>query len=630
MSDGRNNNMNIGPTDNGIIISELLRVLSEINCKNGKNQFIIQLISFIPRMFFILLSKYLVEQCKDFNSYISRFFNFIFYRSTKFNATKGIGAEISLLGNHESKYNNALMGVQQRNEYCTVSHLRLIRNCAAYNELMQLAQKRANVIDTNRAECINITYKFSGLTEYAIVPNKLYPSRNFRLLTSIIDGCIDTAIMLEQYKVIPILLNGEPGLGKSKSLDYLAFNSKLKIIKKVDLTGFINHAERIKFTDILAYLSKKVSMEGDHTLIIFDELDKYINATCKNDEDPAKINESILNDVLNFIESDIRSRACIFMLFCSNNFGTIFDFINPADKIHYQSFEDRFLKLIYHKMDKEEFVDYINWTCAKLQKPYKCNADCVPDDFSITFRHLDQFIRANNYDMDKICREIKSDALVDIPQEQCVARVKPPKIKEAEVEFPEYMSAYPELQKAIRQIEAKRPNFYQDFMEYELNEEDEPHIRKLVKNFIEIDKEIFCVQVYAGILCTNNISLLNKYYAKHPQHFSVAMLESTKGSFTPFRVEAVNTRKSRVLEWIYFDKCIKNINIETLVTDLSLPDHPSLKKWLDSILELKQCTSEDAVMQCLENIKSSAYFNIHEMDYRSFLSDDMYNAIPII
>ena len=84
----------------------------------------------------------------------------------------------------------------------------------------------------------------------------------------------------------------------------------------------------------------------------------------------------------------------------------MFSYISPITRKHYESFEDRFAKLIFNKIYKNEFFEYVNWLIEKLNIQHTINHDCVPDDFNITFRTLTQYVTLNGFNTQKICKEI--------------------------------------------------------------------------------------------------------------------------------------------------------------------------------------------------------------------------------
>ena len=349
--------------------------------------------------------------------------------------TSGIGRYLNnILGKTgEHVWNSPRLLVHNSCTIITLYTLRFLPKPQSYINLINQANQDKNMKVSTSANCKKLIVNSDGKMIFTpLSPNKMFPSNNYMHLSNMINRSIDVSENLKYYQVIPILINGEPGLGKSKSLDYIAYNTKIKEIIKVDLTSFINH-NKISLNTILG--SAIPSAINCHTLIIIDELDKYISSVCQSDESPEKINDVLLNHVLSLIESDSIGPYNIYMIFCSNNFDTIFDYIPNDRKIHYESLKDRFLKLIFHRMDKQEFIRYIYWLADQINTQVNKEwLEYIPEDFTITSRDLKNECLIKLYDIESICKNIRSSPLCKIIQSR---NISPRQIKKEDTQSPE-------------------------------------------------------------------------------------------------------------------------------------------------------------------------------------------------
>ena len=82
----------------------------------------------------------------------------------------------------------------------------------------------------------------------------------------------------------------------------------------------------------------------------------------------------------------------VVVLFCSNNFTSIFDGI---DVTHHRSLYSRFMKVTFKVCDHDEVVDYLQFYNDRLAgSPYHCDFDhdalskTLRDDVAVTHRRL--------------------------------------------------------------------------------------------------------------------------------------------------------------------------------------------------------------------------------------------------
>lgn len=241
----------------------------------------------------------------------------------------------------------------------------------------------------------------------------LYASKNYTKLGKMIASHFEISALVSTNNVLGILLDGIPGLGKTKFADYAANTTLASSIFKIDMTAFINQS----FQSVLdaIYYSRKVIT---NTIFMIDELDKYMDARLQKefysqpeerklewDEFCAYIKLDYLHSMLRILERDDIS-APVIVIFCSNNFHSIFE---GVDITHHRSLYDRFMKVQFHPCDKDELIDYCLYYNEQLKGTDYHTAiskeelhEQLDEDISITFRALHYLSIEAMYKIDKL------------------------------------------------------------------------------------------------------------------------------------------------------------------------------------------------------------------------------------
>jgi len=116
--------------------------------------------------------------------------------------------------------------------------------------------------------------------------------------------------------------------------------------------------------------------------------------------------------LLRILERDGLSYPCV-ILFCSNNFDTIFDSVNS---IHTISLKKRFLSIDFTRCDKNDLVEYLNYY-NKLFKETELYIDennlnsiikKIKPDLSITYRDLSQISIKADFDLERIITSVNN------------------------------------------------------------------------------------------------------------------------------------------------------------------------------------------------------------------------------
>ena len=316
-------------------------------------------------------------------------------------------------------------------------------------------------------------------------PYILYPSYNYRRLDKIINNFFDVVKITGMYKAQGILINGEPGLGKSESCSYLASLNKYGEIIYINMT-LVELLKKSFKTIIQESLPVKSS---EPTIIYFDEMDKYLDFNLmysynseqgqsqgqslgqnlgqnlisgsspkselksepKTDRSETPNSNSNLNlnlrgdyekyivsykteflyELLALIETKSFENGVVF-IFCSNNFDKIFENI---DETHFKSLRDRFANVNFNRCDYTELKGFINYFNEKVkgtdmyyeQEVVDLLTEDINSDISLTYRSIKHYHIAAQYDL-KLFIEYVNGSSSD-----CSPKIKELKESKAEI-----------------------------------------------------------------------------------------------------------------------------------------------------------------------------------------------------
>lgn len=102
--------------------------------------------------------------------------------------------------------------------------------------------------------------------------NNLFPSKNYKKLTSVIKKHFKVSSKIHSNNVIGILIDGVPGPGKTKFADYAVSVGLAYNVYKIDMTKFIE----IEFNLVLNLAFHRIEVENS-SIFVIDEMDKYID-----------------------------------------------------------------------------------------------------------------------------------------------------------------------------------------------------------------------------------------------------------------------------------------------------------------------------------------------------------------
>jgi hypothetical protein len=246
---------------------------------------------------------------------------------------------------------------------------------------------------------------------------------------SIIEKHVKTSQLTSTYTPFGILINGEPGLGKSRFGDFLATRSIVGNVYRLDMTTCLKD----NFEDIFSrsFLYEEFTKPS---VFILDEIDKYIEyylansykiLAAKKDEvhdeqtHYRQTTKDFLYSLLKLLERD-NLRAPTVLIFCSNNFDTIFD---RVDSRHFESLKSRFTMINFRRCDRREIGDYFRHY-NRLFVNTEFNVDdavlndlinTIPSDASITYRSLHQLTTRKSFNFAKIVRALQKSSSIHSP-----------------------------------------------------------------------------------------------------------------------------------------------------------------------------------------------------------------------
>lgn len=433
-------------SENVVIINQIIKLISSIKYKSDKKYgLLIQIFSLIPKIFSMIIIKYVLTNPEILNNKLKLIFDKLFYKKISFNShyRNKLGQDII---NEFTEYNNnnpntseIIVTTNTSKDNIIISYNKLfgkpaiidklINNAISTNKtrnadhalVFQIIKKMVNNNNNNRQ---NMDPKVKPSVEFNHIPlnaNNLYPSRNYKEITNLINIHIRNSHKIGNYKILPCLIDGIPGLGKSDTIHYLAKNSELNYIFTVNMTNLIN--DKVDISDLNNYILEILNKSNRNTLILIDELDKYVDGAINNIENEklnnvniTQLTYNILYSILELIDKQANYKFSIFIVFCSNNFNSIFSCLDNDKLRHFESFKDRFTTITYTPIDKQELIDYLTWNDRLINEHNDILENIYPDefklinelpyDFNMTYRKFNQLLQKSNYDIKILINKI--------------------------------------------------------------------------------------------------------------------------------------------------------------------------------------------------------------------------------
>ena len=256
-----------------------------------------------------------------------------------------------------------------------------------------------------------------GFVSYTPMP--LFPATNYLRLASIVVDYLDVVKAVKTNASVGFLINGLPGLGKTKFADYIASKNIFRDVYKLDMTNFLE-----KSPDKLFNMFYHSTKPRGPSLFMIDEMDKYIDVYIRKSYEPkdalAKpvtktredhnkdVRTDFLYELLRIVEKE-RAQPTI-VIFCCNNFDSLF---RGVDMTHFKSLIERFIPYTFDQCDANETIRYLDhYNKALVGTPFECHNFAEVKDklikgmtIPITFRKLNHISLLARY---------KSSDIVDV------------------------------------------------------------------------------------------------------------------------------------------------------------------------------------------------------------------------
>ena len=389
-------------SSDSLILREVLKLFSDSQCGGGFRQIFQAMVSGLGKVAAMFVIQYYLKHTDKLPSLIFSLFKTCFYKRLRLDMSNRklplyVARRFEAVIKKDFTYNCFPLTFYNDNEYGVVEYLPGVHT-SFYKEIEDVAQKEFEESQSGTTICQDLKGK-------DIKPKKLFPSKNYCYLDDVVSSYFKVAEMTEIYATKGILIDGEPGLGKTGSIEYLASLNKYGRVIKIDMTNELG--------TLFAETVEKVKQKSKESLIVlFDELDKYISHFIRTDyekkrstHDPKKGGvlptwsehvtsgkEKFLFELLSLLENSYFDKGAIF-IFCSNNFDTIFDGVDPR---HFESLEKRFLPLKFHRCECEELKDYIRYYNGKFvgskwhreEEVLERELDRLRDNISIPYRDI--------------------------------------------------------------------------------------------------------------------------------------------------------------------------------------------------------------------------------------------------
>lgn len=359
-------------TTDSILIREILKVFSEVKCGNKTGNLVQSLSQGVMRLVVIFLIHYHFKKPENVSGILRIIWDNLVYRDSIFDISE-ISEEFCIakrLKQAVKKNTSFEVFYQEVGDQAIFSMIPIIHR-KLYLEAQELGRKDYQTHLRKQSEGLTLCNTLDGKFE----PKTLFPSKNYTRLVEILQNHFEFSKLTKSFRTLGILLDGEPGLGKTDSLDFLATSRVCGEVLKIDMTKILDK----DFSTIVS--SAFSGRKSEELVILFDELDKYIDyqvrkayrAHCTEREEKkaqpisseefvVHFKQDFLYELLSLLETTYHTHGLV-ILFCSNNFDTIFDGVEIT---HFQSLKKRFLRITFERCNAEELKDYLRYLNDKF------------------------------------------------------------------------------------------------------------------------------------------------------------------------------------------------------------------------------------------------------------------------
>ena len=402
-------------TSESLILKQLFTVWDQsFSCKDGYMSFVKRMVSGTTNALGIFLITYLSRNPDKIVSFFRFLILKFIYRRLELKNVAGtkeaymhklLQKEINPKAEPSSSLNISglplyltLNGNYMVLEYCPYIHKKFLDSINKEADMESEVRPNKEI----KTQCRDITRK-------VFVPDTLFPSKNYLALDTIISNFFTVVNRTKMYKAQGILIDGEPGLGKSKSCDYLASLNKYHEVYYVNLS-----LTALLKRDFKSIIDEVLIKRSGSTIVYFDELDKYLefyieysfhNQEAISDffEYRRRQKQEFLYQLLEVIETNIYEDGVVF-IFCSNNFHTIFEDVN---QVHFHSLKSRFAPIRFDRCDRDEITKFIMFFNDKMvgtnmyYEELNGLIENIKDSISLTYRSVRHCHVKAGYDLEK-------------------------------------------------------------------------------------------------------------------------------------------------------------------------------------------------------------------------------------
>ena len=400
-------------TSDTMVLNELFKVINNsFSCKDGYQALFKTICSGTLKAIIVFMVQYLVKNPGIVLSAFRHFIIKLIYRrlqiSTADDLHKILKNEIVIDPKSTEPASITMRGLpiyysvngsHSALEYCPIIHESFLK------EMTSLAQKESIQME-------NKTTILRDAKRRVFNPLTMFPSNNYKRLDKIIDNFFKVVRLTKMFKAQGILIDGEPGLGKSRSSDYLASLGKYGEICYINLS--VTELLKKDFNVIMnEVIPKKIT---GPMIFCFDELDKFLSYNIEysfqtqkeyNDFESYRRlkKQTFLYELLEVLETNLFDEGVV-MIFFSNNFNTIFEDVDP---VHFHSLRTRFAPIRFERCNKAELIEYIRYFNNRVrgselyyeEARLEALFDRIRDDFSLTYRSINHCHIGAGYDIEK-------------------------------------------------------------------------------------------------------------------------------------------------------------------------------------------------------------------------------------
>lgn len=273
-------------TADAIIMNQITKYATSEN--GGVVDFTTSIIPKLPVIVFMVVIKKCIENSGDFFyiawGSIKTLFTKLFYTETRLfdfkdASNKHYYVKKSIEKRMYSFHNQyfPITAALENDEAIVVSHMgwlpkhqKLMEECereaTIEQEAFMLAKTQTKII------YMKLSVQDGALKYIPSVASNLYPSKNYSNLVQIIKDHVAVSKIVKSYSVLGMLIDGVPGLGKTKFADFAVDNKIVGCVYKVDMTNML----KFSFSRVLNSMYHFIAINTD-TIFMIDEIDKYID-----------------------------------------------------------------------------------------------------------------------------------------------------------------------------------------------------------------------------------------------------------------------------------------------------------------------------------------------------------------